>query len=765
MQKQKSQSAPASKSAFGVQDVLFVLFKHKWMILFLSLIGFGAAAFVFHKRIPIYQSEAKLLVRYVLSRENIDSFQAQSSPGTGSGKVDPVISTEMEILTSVDLAKDVAEKVGLDRLLPEAAGTATPSDAAGTVLSGLMVSVGKSTKVLHLVYSNEDPALSKTVLNELVDRYFQKHLEIHRSATALDMVGKQTEEVRARLKKTEEELNKLRTDTGLLSLADATSALASQRARTHEDLMAAKAEYAEQQASLQSLESETELAVEGEKTGQAQPAGADVAPKALIVPPPPQAITEYRTVLELLTFLQKRDFELRVKFKGGNRLITLNQQQIDNYDSKRKDLEAKYPNLAAQAEVAEQGKNPQTNLMAARARLAAVQAKIQVFENHLKEIGEQFSEQYSIGARIEELDRRKQMEDAEYRNLEAKLKNAEIDGALDPSRMPNITIVQHPTEPIKSYDEKVQKLILGLAGGGMALGLGLAFLIELLFDRRVKRPMEIQTRLQLPLLLSIPFIRRKERGGFLLGQESGQPRIGMGEDTTLAIPGPEKSSYDTALNGAKKVGHFILPYSETIRDRIIFNFEINNLTHKPKLVAVTGLSEGAGASTVAAGLAKSFSEIPGMKVLLVDLSSFHPEDNPLFGEIPRHTLNGALHLARNTQFRDNPQALYYASANARRDDTGLTTFSPVHLYELMPHLQASQYDYIIFVMPPVDPTSRTLTMAGLMDKVLLVLDAENTSRDGLMWGYSELVKGRADVSCIFNKTRSHVPGWLIGGEG
>jgi hypothetical protein len=45
-----------------------------------------------------------------------------------------------------------------------------------------------------------------------------------------------------------------------------------------------------------------------------------------------------------------------------------------------------------------------------------------------------------------------------------------------------------------------------------------------------------------------------------------------------------------------------------------------------------------------------------------------------------------------------------------------------------------------------------------------VLDAEHTSRDGLLWGYSELVKGRADVSCIFNKSRSVTPGWLNGGN-
>ncbi|RYD47081.1 MAG: hypothetical protein EOP85_06140, partial [Verrucomicrobiaceae bacterium] len=310
-----------------------------------------------------------------------------------------------------------------------------------------------------------------------------------------------------------------------------------------------------------------------------------------------------------------------------------------------------------------------------------------------------------------------------------------------------------------TYDKVTQKIVLGLAGAGMALGVGLAFLIELIFDRRVKRPTEIQARLQLPLLLTIPYIRRKERDGLMLGHDSGAPRIGMAVEESVQTSLADPEMPEVAI---RKANHFILPYSETIRDRIIFNFEVNNVTHKPKLVAVTGLSEGAGSSTIAAGLAKSFSEIKGSKVLLVDLSSCHPEDSPVFGEVARHSLSGALQLARNTKFKENVQSLYYASATARRDDSGLTTFSPMHLYEMMPHLQASDFDYIVFDMPSIDQTSRTLTMAGLMDKVLLVLDAENTSRDELKWGYSELTKGRADVSCIFNKSRSHAPGWLLG---
>lgn len=748
--------ANAPKSGFSVQDILFVLFKHKWLILVFSLIGFGAAAAVFLHQKPLFQSQSKLLVRYVLERGTVDPYHAQSTPGGPPGMGDPVINTEIEILTSVDLALAVAEAVGPDKLIPEAMGQAKLSDAAGVILANLVVGIGQSANVLHVVYGNEDPEMSKKVLNELVRCYFNKHLEIHRSAAAFDIVSKQTEEVRERLRKTEAELNKLRTDSGIVSLADATSALSVQRAKSQSDLMDARAEFAEQQASIASLEKET--AAEAASTTD----DADLKPKK-DAPVPAQVVSEYRTVKELLAFLQKRDMELRIKFTGNNRLVMLNRQQMDTYESRRNSLLQRYPKLEQEVEVADlESKGAKPNLVAERARLAAISAKIAVFESHLKILGEQFSEQYGIGARIEELERRKQMEDSEYRSLEANLKNAKVDQALDPSRMPNITVVQQPTEPVKSFDEKMKKLILGLAGGGMALGLGIAFLIEMLLDRRVKRPIEIQARLQLPLLLSIPLIRRKERGSLLLESTSPQPRIGMSGGDAFALREPLPDAPGDAVG--RPAEHFILPYSETIRDRIIFNFEINNVTHKPKMVAVTGLSEGAGASTIAAGLAKSFSEIPGMKVLLVDLSSLHPGDNPMVGEMPRHSLSGALHLATNTQFRENPQNLYYASATARRDEGGLTTFSPVHLYEMMPHLQASQYDYIVFDMPPVDQTSRTLTMAGLMDKVILVLDAENTSRDGLMWGYSELVKGRADVSCVFNKMRSPVPGWLAGGE-
>lgn len=758
---QKSPSKTTS-GGFNISDVLYIVFKHKWKIIILSLLGFGASVAVLLNQKPVYSSTAKLLVRYVMETGTFDPYTEMKSPGGGTRRgADPVIMTEIEILTSLDLARDVAEAVQAEMLRNGMANSEIEDSQAAAlgILGKLVVNPGESPNVLYLTYGNHNREIPKLTLEKLVELYFKRHLEIHRTTVAFDTVSAQTEEVRKRLEQTEKELNTLRTETGIVSLSDAITVLAGQKAKTQEDLMKSKADLAEQVATIESLAKAATPSAD--LTVISPNSGSEINTTKIVDsnPVPQQVVTEFKTVMELLSFLQKRDVELRIKFKTGNRLLAQNQQQIDNYEARRRGMIERYPSLANEmAVISADPTDPRRNLDTEKAKLAAINAKIEVLKIHLEEIGSLFKEHYAIGAKIESLDRRKQMEEVEYRSIEEKLKEAKLREALDPASMPNITLVQKPTEPQKTYDEKIQKIAIGLAGGGIAVGVGLAFLIELLFDRRVKRPTEIQTRLQLPLLLSIPYVRRKDRGGLMLTNDKSVLRVRQGAETGLSIPGDSFMSSDRP----KKTSHFIHPYAETIRDRIIFNFEINNLTHKPKLVAVTGLSEGAGASTVAAGLAKSFSDISGSKVLLVDLSSLHPEESPLFGEVHRHSLNGALQLASNGKFREGKDSLYYASATARRDDSGLTTFSPMHLYELMPQLQACDFDYIIFDMPPIDQTSRTLTMAGLMDKVLLVLDADNTSRDALKWGYSELEKGKADVSCIFNKTRSHAPNWVIG---
>lgn len=749
---QKSPST-ASKPSFGLQDILYVLFKHKWKIMICGTIGLAAAAVLFFKTKPVYKSEAKLLINYVLQRDALDDHEAQMEAGGRSGE--QVVNTELEIMRSLDLSASVAESIGVDRILGTAGGSL--DDAAAAILAGLEFKpISKGSNVVYASYQNQDPELAVEVLTAVVTEYSKRHLKIHRSMGAFDAVQEQVNEVQARLKQTEEELGKLKSESGIISLSDESLSLASQRDRIMQDLDATEAELASQKSRVEDLEKSV-------GSGEAKPASAqdiEVAP----LRPTSEDLDAFAEISERIKLLQKEDFELTAKYKEDNPLVVRNRQEIQRLKQERQQMIGRSPGLVAESAVTGADGtvvtlDPVAQLAQARTRLRELEAKHKVYKEHLASQAERFSRLSTVGLKIADLERRMQMEDAEYRLLESKLKKARLDVDLDPSKMAGIRTLQEPSPPVRSFGEMAKKIVLGLAASGFLVGIGLAFLLELVVDRRIKRPAEIESRMQLPLLLSIPYVRPKNRGALMISNErKADPPV---EGGGSALPAVRDSNGFHALPG--RTDHFIHPYSEAIRDRIVFNFQINNMTHKPKMMAVTGLSAGAGTSTIAAGLAKAFSDINGAKVLLVDLNSAYPDDNPMFGNKPLHSLVGALQAARNTRFKEGSQNLYLASAAARKTDANSTAFGPMHLYELLPHFRASEFDYVIFDMPPMAQTSPTLAMAGLMDKVLLVVDGEDTSRDTLKWGYSELVKGRADVSCVFNKARTHAPRW-IGGE-
>ena len=95
----------------------------------------------------------------------------------------------------------VAEAIGPKRLLPELGDAATKTAAAGTISSGLEVLTTKGSDIIFVSYKNKDPQLATLVLDELVSRYFTKHLEVHRSAAAFDFVTEQSDQVRARFRR------------------------------------------------------------------------------------------------------------------------------------------------------------------------------------------------------------------------------------------------------------------------------------------------------------------------------------------------------------------------------------------------------------------------------------------------------------------------------------------------------------------------------------------------------------------------------------
>ncbi len=656
-------------SGMKLGDILFALFKRKRTIIVCAVVGIIAAAAVYFLFPPSYESQAKLLVRYVLERSGVDPAEAAGAAAQSGNQAqaDRVIGAETEILTSWDLAIQVAEAlgpqrllpppqdlfshvvqaVGLKRLLPSSGPSATVAEAADSIASGLKVVSDKGSNIILISYKNRNPEIATLVLQELLSRYFVKHLEVHRSAGAFDFVAQQTDQVRARLNQAEDALKSLREKTGIASLKEGSAAITTEAAKVQEQLNAAEADLAEQQALVR------QKTDSGSKTWRKKP----------------------------------------------------------------------------------------TDEKANKAKVAGTQAKIETLKARLSDIQRRTKQLSELAPQIEDLERKKEMDEANYKYFAASLEKARIDEALDPTKMPNISAVQRPSPP-GLETKKRDKLALALVGGGVAFGIVLALLRGLVLNQTVGRPLQLETQLHIPLMLSIPY-----RNGHF-----GLPRNG-----SPANPGALTTGRRRAKLAPWDADHFIRPYCDAIRDRLGLYFELNHLTHKPKLVGVTSVSEEGGTSTLAAGLAASLSETNDGKVLLVDVNLGPEEVHPFFKGKPAYPLNKALKPSDSiASAADN---LYLATVGSP------STGGPAQLglkkfFDMMPNMKASDFDYIIFDMPPLDQTSPTWGMAAFMDKLLLVVEAEKNNREGIKRSYGKLIAERNNVAVLVNKSRSYVPKWL-----
>ena len=342
---------------------------------------------------------------------------------------------------------------------------------------------------------------------------------------------------------------------------------------------------------------------------------------------------------------------------------------------------------------------------------------------------------------MEDLERKREMDEANYKYFAQSLEKARVDEALDPSKMPNISAVQRPSPPALEMQTRY-KITAALAGSGLALGLALALLRGLVLNQTVGRPLELETRLHIPLMVSIPYAN--SRNGHAALPSNGAPA----NPEALAV-----RRHHSSL-APWDAGHFMRPYCDAIRDRLGLYFELNHLTHKPKLVGVAGFSEAAGTSTLAAGLAASLSETDEGKVLLVDVNLGPEEVHPFFKGKPAYPLTSA--LKPQTEIASASENLYLATVGSSTTG-GLAQVGLKKFFDIMPNMKASDFDYIIFDMPPLHQTSPTWGMSAFMDKFLLIVEAEKNNRDVIKRGYRKLVAERENVAVVVNKTRSYIP--------
>ena len=668
-------------SAMSPYDLLFILFRHKRKIIALTLVGLLAAGAVYLVVPPVYESQAKLLVRYVMDRGVVDGLDPLVKTPTPENHT--LINSELEILTSADLVRQVGESVGISRLLLDEGVEPTTENELKYIYQNLDVAVVRDTNIISVAFRSSDPSIPVPIVKGLITRYFDKHLEVHRSTGAFEFVAQETADLKKELAQTAAELKKLKDSAGVVTLAEAKSSLAIELGKTQQELDSAEADLAAQQARVRDLEKALAAPEAWPSATPGLPLNGDVLEK-------------YKSLVARLTELQKVETQLLLKFTPENSIVKVKRAQIEDLEKQRGDLEKRYPALVDTVFAAastQGGQSLQPNISSERAILAGIKSRAEALRARMNNLLARVKTISQVAPGIEELERKAEVEETNYKHSASSLEKARIDETLDPSRMPNISIVQTPT-PAAKVKRNLGRVVLGIAGGGVGLGIALALLIELILDQTVKRSLELEKQLRTPLLLSIPY----------LSLSDGRPRLrDRAEDSEHTGSGnlPVRCLADVS-------GQLLRPFCEAIRDRLGLFFQANNMSYRPKLVAVTGLAKNAGTSTLAAGLVDAFSEISAGKVVLVDKLA-----------------------------------------------------SSKGLYHMLSEFKRSDLDYVIFDLPSLRDTSATLPLAAFMDMVLLVVEAEKSNRNAVKRAYTQLA-AKTRVSVVFNKSRSYGPRWLEG---
>ena len=732
------QTVPQGAS-LSVNDVIYILLRHKWKIVAFTVLGILGASAVWWKKQPLFESRAKILVRYVAERRAVTS-----APGESDIVREPelrgtaVLNSEVEILTSADCILEAVKAMGAAKVLEAYGGGTNDYDAAGLLLKQLNPKVGASG-VVTVILAHRDPVVAREALEHIIEAYRRKHVQVHRATEAYAELQSEADLLRTRLAQTEQDLRDEKIKANVISLEDAKEDVGIQLSTLRASIFGAEAELAERRAELSLYEKRG-------PSNQTASAGTNTFTTNTVATIPEEKLNQYRSLSFKLAELQKRELELLSgPYAETSRPVTQTREHITETQNAIAALGINPVDLPAQVSpvAALTPGLPLFDLAAARARVDGLEARVEALRRQRAEVQEQAKRIENSEDRILVLERQKQSQEAKLRTFESNLDKARLDRALDSSKITNINLVEKPT-PAGRDMMKLYKM-MGMALFGMiGAGIGLAFVTEMFLDRTIKRPKDVEGKSHLPLFVSIPQFGRK--GHSKLKRLNGASL----DDASGLIKAGEIAPWETSDP--------MFQHYEAIRDRLVMSYA--NDTHKPKIVAVTSCNKGAGTTRVATGLAAALSRDVQRHVLYIGLEKNKVAVTAFHKGRPKAEF--APEAAPETASSESlPPDLYtLAKVGHRPEGTSIVqTFC-----DMIPRLRMSEYDYIIFDLPPVSETSGSLRLASQMERTLLVIESEETSKAKVDRVRDLLSESDSRLFAVLNKTKTYGPAFLNGDE-
>ena len=258
------QSQPgAGKSAggrlmqLGLGDIIALLFRELWLMLVVFAVIFGVGLMAAFSMPSSYTAGASLLMQ--LGKNYVYEPVAGDAARGATATIDQVVQSEVEILSSTELKRNVIAKLGYKVILPSSPSLWEPktdaarAEADGAALKvlqgGFEASTAPQNNVVRLTFKHEDAQSASLILNTLIDEYLTYRQQVYADQTG-PLLQKQKDSFDTRLADADRTYQAFLAQNGVADYDAARATYAKIYDQVTIDLYAAQTQYATDQAKL-----------------------------------------------------------------------------------------------------------------------------------------------------------------------------------------------------------------------------------------------------------------------------------------------------------------------------------------------------------------------------------------------------------------------------------------------------------------------------------------------------------------------------------
>lgn len=644
-----------------------VLFKHRFLIAAIALLGLALSALYAFKVAPIYRATARLEIepetRYIQS--GVDGVQ------NAPGEEEMFLSTQVDVIQSDNVARQTVDqlqlsnepefKAVLDKL---PASKRNPAEVEIALVSEfkkhLIVERQKDTRMLMVHYESRDPQLAAKIANSLVENYIEYSFRLKYDATrqATTWMEAQLNDLRKKVQKSQEALVDYEARNSMVNVGDKESIAEQKLADLSRDLTEAQNDRVRKQSQRDLL-------------------GADTGHVRLLADSP------------LLQRLHQSEADLKTQYADASQTYGPGFPKVKRLEAQLQEVESM---IAREEKRTFDSVDNDFSTAAARERL---------LEQAVAKQKEEVSRFNELSIQHNLLKRDFESNQALYDNLLQRMKDATVAAGL---RATNIHLID-PAFPPGSPDrpKKSRALIVGLAGG-LVLGFLCSLLKETL-DFSIAGAEELETLVGVPTLAIVP-------------DAASVPKV-------LSRPRsshPHKNTVSTTL--LRHPESMLAEAFRALRTSVL----LSRPDGAHQLVMVTSANPGEGKTCTAVNLALALAQSGG-EVLLIDADFRQPRVARSLNLPNQPGLSDV--LAREAVLKDAllqlPGHDLQVLVAGSRPPNPADLLSSRTMRKLLQELRA-RFTSVVIDTPPVLVISDANILASQVDAVVLVAESQGTTR-------------------------------------